>query len=163
MNRLHNEGLTNSQSVRQKYTRIYVNINPPSEEDQEKNNNLHLKPKDIGNGNRRKFLTSAIFASTTLLATQPSNAGEIGAKITKAVTQSDIGISVRKSVVRGAQTIDQLDGKWEKFSDTYNLGSERSRQDKRPKPKVIPDPLPLDSKVARSVIDTADLVSIFEI
>jgi len=38
-----------------------------------------------------------------LLAPSAANAGEIGAKITKAVTESELGIEVRRSVVRGAQ------------------------------------------------------------
>ena len=80
---------------------------------------------------RRSFLSKAIQASTVTMAAglsisvQPSFAGEVGAKITKAVTTSDLGISVRTSVVRGAQMMDKLDGKWEKFSDDNGLGAER--------------------------------------
>jgi hypothetical protein len=86
----------------------------------------------------------------------PSVAGEVGARITKAVTTSDLGISVRTSVVKGAQVMDQLDGKWEKFSDKFGLGAERSKQGSRPNPKVIPDPLPLDIGVAQKVLELSD-------
>ena len=68
---------------------------------------------------RRSFVMESSFLSTVLLATaavEPSRAGEVGAMITKTVTTSDLGVSVRRSVVKGAQVIDSLDGKWEKFS-----------------------------------------------
>lgn len=52
----------------------------------------------------------------TLFTPQAASAGEVGARITRAVTQSDLGVSVRRSVVKGAQVIDSLDGKWEQFS-----------------------------------------------
>jgi len=87
---------------------------------------------------------------------KPSHAGEVGTAINKAVTKSDLGVSVRRSVVKGAQVIDTLDGKWEKFSDENNLGKERSKRDARPKPKIIPDPLPLDSTIARAVLKASD-------
>jgi hypothetical protein len=87
---------------------------------------------------------------------QPAHAGEVGARINKAVTESDLGISVRRSVVRGAQVMDQVDGQWEQFSDRFGLGSNRSRQDAKPKPKVIPNPLPLDATVAAKMLDIVD-------
>lgn len=37
---------------------------------------------------------------------------------------------IKRSAVRGAQVIDQVDGKWERFSDDFGLGSNRN------KPKV---------------------------
>ena len=86
----------------------------------------------------------------------PSLAGEVGAKITKAVTTSDLGISVRTSVVKGAQVMDQIDGEWEKFSDKYGLGSERSKAGSRPKPKKIPDPKPLDVSLAKQLLEISD-------
>ena len=87
---------------------------------------------------------------------QPSNAGEVGAKINAAVTQSDLGISVRRSVVKGAQFMDKLDGKWEKFSDDYGLGAERSKRDARPEEREVPPLLPLDKDSATSVLHAAD-------
>jgi len=108
---------------------------------------------------RRSFVMESSFLSTVLLATaavEPSRAGEVGAMITKTVTTSDLGVSVRRSVVKGAQVIDSLDGKWEKFSDENNLGKERSKRASRPKPKEIPDPLPLDTTIARAVLTASD-------
>ena len=118
---------------------------------------------------RRKFMKELckstsigmVGISSFLYHVEPSEAGEVGAKITKAVTQSDLGISVRKSVVKGAQIADQLDGKWEKFSDTYGLGSERSKRDARPKPKDIPPLQPLNSDIATLLLQASDKVCFF--
>lgn len=114
------------------------------------------------NVNRRQVLLSSL--STTLLLSQlpqPSNAGEVGARITKAVTKSDLGISVRESVVRGAQTMDKLDGQWEQFSDRFGLGAARKQQPDKPAPKDIPDPLPLDTELAKRILETSDQVRCF--
>eukprot|EP00547_Thalassionema_nitzschioides_P000683 CAMPEP_0194213982 /NCGR_PEP_ID=MMETSP0156-20130528/14951_1 /TAXON_ID=33649 /ORGANISM="Thalassionema nitzschioides, Strain L26-B" /LENGTH=342 /DNA_ID=CAMNT_0038942145 /DNA_START=283 /DNA_END=1311 /DNA_ORIENTATION=+ len=91
-----------------------------------------------------------------LTSPQPSNAGEIGSRITESVTTSDLGVSVRRSIVQGAQTMDKLDKQWELFSDKYGLGAERSKQGSRPKPKVIPPLLPLDVEVASQILDMCD-------
>lgn len=110
---------------------------------------------------RRLFLSkvlisSSVTASCLSIDVKPSNAGEVGTRINRAVTQSDLGISVRRSVVQGARVIDDLDGKWEKFSDENNLGKERSKRDARPEPKDIPEPLPLNVDVARNVLKVSD-------
>ena len=109
---------------------------------------------------RRNFLLGSISTATAtsllIQPIQPAYAGEVGARITKAVTTSDLGISVRRSVVKGAQIIDELDGKWEKFSDDNGLGSERYKQQPRPTPREIPDPLPLKSDIATNVLKIAD-------
>lgn len=101
-------------------------------------------------------------ASTALIGTlgpSVANAGEVGARITRAVTKSDLGISVRTSVVKGAQLADKIDGEWEKFSDKYGLGSERTKQvGRRPIEKKIPDPLPLNIDVAQKILDVSDEV-----
>jgi hypothetical protein len=94
-------------------------------------------------------------AGLTLLP-PTSNAGEIGAKITETVTTSDLGVSVRTSVVKGAQVMDQIDGQWERLSDRFSLGTERSKREGRPKPKVIPDPLPLDVATAKRILAATD-------
>lgn len=111
---------------------------------------------------RRLLLSRSVFSVAFLsafsCAAQPCHAGEFGEKITAAVTQSDIGVSVRRSVVKGAQVMDKLDGKWEKFSDDFNLGAERSKRDARPKPKDVPDLLPLDEKAALSILKASDSV-----
>ena len=98
--------------------------------------------------------------SLVTLLPLPAHAGEVGARITKAVTTSDLGISVRRSVVRGAQYFDYLDGQWEQFSDKFGLGSERSKQQSRPNAKTIPPLQPLDKSVAETILDEADRVFI---
>ena len=110
-------------------------------------------------GQRRRQVLSTILgitSSTIIVQSYPSYAGEVGARITKAVTTSDLGISVRTSVVKGAQVMDQIDGKWEGLSDRFGLGSERSKQAARPAPKEIPPPLPLDSSTAKAILTAAD-------
>jgi hypothetical protein len=117
------------------------------------------EPNFIQNKARRTVLSTLLGTVTSIVASSSAaNAGEVGAKITKAVTQSDLGISVRTSVVQGAQVMDQLDGQWERFSDRFGLGAERSKQIGRPTPKVIPDPLPLDPATARAILDLVDEV-----
>ena len=69
---------------------------------------------------------------------------------------SDLGIRVRKSVVRGAQVIDKVDGSWERLSDRFGLGSERSKREGRPVPKVIPKPLPLNSELASLFLSSSN-------
>ena len=140
------------------------NHNQDVEEAHEDNDSL------LWTKNSKSMLSSTLFAtiatafviSTTatipIFLTVPSvaHAGEVGAKITKAVTTSDLGISVRTSVVKGAQIMDRLDGQWEKLSDKYALGSERSKQPNRPKPKVIPQLQPLNVKAAQQVLEISD-------
>lgn len=139
----------NSRSNRIKASRLFMD---------KKNNKDNNGMK---NSRRQFFKTFSLLGATAsggtiMLFPQPSNAGEVGARINKAVTQSDLGISVRKSVVKGAQVIDSLDGKWEKFSDDNGLGSERFKQQPRPIPKEIPDPLPLNSDIAKIVLSKSD-------
>jgi hypothetical protein len=112
---------------------------------------------------RRELLRrlTGVLVTASIVASGPSvaKAGEVGARITKAVTTSDLGISVRTSVVKGAQLADKIDGQWEKFSDTYGLGSERTKQvGRRPKDKTIPDPLPLNTDAAQKILDISDEV-----
>lgn len=113
------------------------------------------------NSSRRSFFSKLIQSSTVTMAglsvaVHPSFAGEVGAKITKAVTTSDLGISVRTSVVRGAQMMDKLDGKWEKFSDDNGLGAERLKAGKPPKPKEIPPNLALNVGLAEQILVFSD-------
>ncbi len=108
---------------------------------------------------RREVMTQLMGIGVTLAwMPPPSSAGEIGSRITQAITTSDLGVSVRRSVVKGAQTMDTLDKQWEGFSDRFSLGSERSKQGGRPKPKVIPPLLPLDRDVSNRILDTCDAV-----
>eukprot|EP00977_Amphora_coffeiformis_P009732 scaffold2243_cov165-Amphora_coffeaeformis.AAC.12 len=96
-------------------------------------------------------LTSGILLSPGI-----AQAGEVGARINAAVTKSDLGISVRRSVVKGAQIMDGIDGQWEQFSDRFGLGSNRARQAEKPLPKVIPPPQPLDGPLAAQLLDLSD-------
>lgn len=93
-----------------------------------------------------------------LLSPSDAEAGEVGARINAAVTKSELGISVRRSVVKGAQIMDGIDGQWEQFSDRFGLGANRARQADKPKPKVIPPPQPLDGKLAAKLLDLSDEV-----
>ena len=52
--------------------------------------------------------------------------------------------------------MDRVDGDWERLSDRFGLGTERSRRQGRPLPKVIPDPLPLNSYIASSFLSASD-------
>lgn len=105
---------------------------------------------------RRLLQTAAVTTTSLILPPTAAQAGEVGARITQAVTQSDLGIAVRRSVVQGAQTMDRMDGQWERFSDRYDLGKERSQRPDRPAPLVIPDPRPLDPTLASRVLQCSD-------
>jgi hypothetical protein len=115
-------------------------------------------PAPVDDVRRRRVLhRMGVGLVVSLVAAPPvGNAGEVGAKITAAVTQSDLGVSVRRSVVRGAQFADKLDGQWEQFSDRFGLGANRSTQPGRPEPKAIPDPKPLDTDLARKLLKVTD-------
>jgi hypothetical protein len=67
-----------------------------------------------------------------------------------------LAVSVRKSVVKGAQLMDQVDAQWEALSDRFHLGSERQKQPGRPMPKRIPPLQPLDATVARQLVNVGD-------
>ena len=114
------------------------------------------EPQESSTTTRRQIISlgAALFGSIALAP--PSHAGEVGARITKAVTTSDLGVSVRRSVVKGAQVIDKLDGKWEKFSDDNGLGSERFKQQGRPKPREVPDLKPLNVEMAKQILSISD-------
>lgn len=130
-----------------------LKLNSNSEENEhERSNDAMLEKVST---TRRAILSTAAFLGTTLLA-QPSYAGEVGAQINKAVTTSDLGISVRRSVVKGAQMMDKLDGQWEKFSDDNGLGAERFKQQGRLTPKVVPDPKPLNVEMATQILQLSD-------
>jgi hypothetical protein len=99
------------------------------------------------------------WAQTMVVATfapDSCRAGEIGARITQAVTTSDLGISVRRSVVRGAQVMDGWDLQAERWSDRWGLGAERATRPGKPVPVTIPDPQPLDAVFAATILAAAD-------
>ena len=115
--------------------------------------------------NRRQLLTfgSATMILSRFVTTTPPcmaiTTGEIGRHcpmMTEAITTSELGLAVRRSVVRGAQIMDALDGQAERFSDNYQLGSERRQQSRRPLPKPIPPLRPLDVITARNILQRID-------
>jgi hypothetical protein len=108
---------------------------------------------------RRQLLIRSSSMATvgwSLLHPLACDAGEVGARITKAVTQSELGLSVRRSVVEGAQIMDRIDGAWESFSDRFSLGEARSKRPGKPAPKIVHEPLPLDGRVAIQLLQYAD-------
>jgi hypothetical protein len=111
-------------------------------------------------GRRRQFLQNLLVVAGGGLAVAPqaASAGAVGEKVTEVVTKSGLGLSVRRSVVRGAQTFDKIDGQIEQFSDRFGLGTERSKRNALPPVKVIPDPQPLDSATATKILDITDQV-----
>lgn len=124
---------------------------------------------DKKNNNHRRLLIKkmTIFSNTLFIGniytSLPSYGGEIGEKITKIVTESDLGISVRRSVIQGAQIFDTMDQKIESISDQYQLGTERKkaqlRKDEWINSRNIPPPLqPLNQVIATKVIDITDHV-----
>lgn len=116
-----------------------------------------LENEKMTTKSRRDFLVgAAVIPISILVLPLPSSAGEVGAMITKAVTQSDLGIQVRKSVVRGAQIMDKIDGQWEKFSDDNHLGAQRFNQQDRPKPREVPDLQPLNVPLANKILEISD-------
>jgi hypothetical protein len=114
---------------------------------------------------RRKLLQTLLVGGLVLIAAPSAGrAGEVGARITKAVTTSDLGVSVRTSVVKGAQFMDKIDGRWEKFSDMYGLGDkrmnqqqqqdqQRRRQNSNQKDNII---MPLNINTAQQILDISD-------
>ena len=107
---------------------------------------------------RRSFVLTLASSGMLLLHAPPAFAGEIGRRITEAVTTSELGQSVRQSVVRGAQIMDQLDAQSERFSDRFHLGSARSQRDPRPRPREFPALLPLDAPLATHMLEASDRV-----
>lgn len=108
---------------------------------------------------RRQFVNQCSFlliAAVTTMKPEVSRAGEVGARITQAVTTSDLGISVRRSVVRGAQVMDNLDLQAERLSDRLGLGSERTKRPGKPQRIVIPEPKSLDTEFAAQLLGMAD-------
>lgn len=113
---------------------------------------------------RMSIITNALFIGN-IYTSLPSYGGEIGEKITKIVTESDLGISVRRSVIQGAQIFDTMDQKIESISDQYQLGTERKkaqlRKDEWINSRNIPPPLqPLNQLIATKIIDITDHVFI---
>jgi len=118
-----------------------------------------LPAKDGGGfaGSRRGFLPALLLPAAMCVAPGLARAAD-RSPTNAAVTQSDLGVAVRKSVVRGAQAFDRLDGGWERFSDRFQLGSERAKRDARPAERVLPERARMDPVVCLGLLDGADMV-----
>mmetsp|Transcript_16682 Transcript_16682/g.21690 ORF Transcript_16682/g.21690 Transcript_16682/m.21690 type:complete len:412 (+) Transcript_16682:124-1359(+) len=160
------ENTVNSFSLKHRWTAL---INSSAPTDIAKDLKDTVKNGSKTGRTRRDVLEKvacAMLGNVVMLTSHPidvaaANADEeigkvVRRKINEAVTQSDLGISVRKSVVRGAQVMDKVDGGWERLSDNFNLGTARSRREGRPLPKEMKDPLPLNTTLAKRFIQAAD-------
>jgi hypothetical protein len=121
----------------------------------------NMPPTPIPSSTRRQCIVW--FLSTYTLATsyQPCVAQDLwdsvpGDSFTQSITESELGTSVRRAVVRGAQLFDKVDQQWEQFSDKFHLGSERSQTMDRPRPKPIPARKPIDSVWAHDWLQVTD-------
>ena len=118
---------------------------------------VNTQKSDSSSPCRRALLFS--LSSSLALLPSPSQAGELGSKVNAMVTKSDLGVSVRRDVVAGAQFMDKLDGRWERFSDKNGLGSARKRQNKaQPFPEMEPPPplKELDARYLKEVLEVSD-------
>jgi hypothetical protein len=124
-------------------------------------NAANTSPSPISSSTRRQCIVWIL--STYALATpfRPSVALDPWESVpqdsfTQTVTESELGISVRRAVVRGAQLFDKVDQQWEQFSDKFHLGSERSQTMDRPRPKPIPTRKPIDSVWSQAWFQVTD-------
>jgi hypothetical protein len=130
--------------------------------------------QDLNHKQRRQFLkhtgSTLVSVYTAVITTTASpcyandNAINRRSPMAELITTSDLGVAVRRSVVRGAQIIDHMDLQAEKFSDTYQLGSERSKQSSQKEfvqaqaKRTIPPLQPFNTKLARLIIQCMDNV-----
>jgi hypothetical protein len=111
----------------------------------------------ITSSSRRRLLQyTASLASLTATPALAADEPTVGNRLFSLVTQSDLGLSVRKSIVQGAQVMDQIDGQWESLSNRFNLGYQRSQLTNKPVPKIIPPLGPLDTKFATRFVQICD-------
>lgn len=110
---------------------------------------------------RRGILAKSILLLPTAFPSL-SNAAELD----KSSEMNKLTRQIRTSIVRGAQIIDKLDGKWERFSDEFGLGENRNQ----PKKKVLgvggkaevegkEIQAALDENFCLDVLNTCDMVS----
>lgn len=93
---------------------------------------------------KRRAILSTI--SSALFLPMSSNA--VDDYFDDVTPMNELTKQLRTSVVRGAQIIDKIDGKWERFSDDLHLGKERN------KPKVDGE---FDGETKRFVKSTSDV------
>lgn len=77
--------------------------------------------RSFSDSRRREIVLSLASFLTISSFTQPSYA-------TDGFDDGQSGLSriIRRTAVRGAQVIDKIDGKWERFSDDFGLGESRN-------------------------------------
>jgi len=111
-----------------------VDIDIQQQEQQQHHKHTHIQDQDCNCDRHRRdiILTTLTSAIISLSAGAPTLA---------AATENDsfeapmngLTRQIRTSVVKGAQVIDKLDSKWERFSDDFGLGDKRNQ----PKRNVI--------------------------
>ena len=105
----------------------------------------------------RRFFLSVSSAITIIPAVAHADDPQtFNSRLNKLVTKSGLGLEVRRSVVKGAQVFDSIDGSWEKFSDRNGLGSQRKKQPPYPIQSPPPPLLPLDSATFAKLIGIFD-------
>lgn len=79
------------------------------------------------------FTCSIMGISTTITSASHAMAADIASTNDFEAPMNGFTRQIRTSVVRGAQVIDSIDSKWERFSDDFGLGDKRNQ----PKRNVI--------------------------
>ena len=92
----------------------------------------HPEQQQLDSNRRRALLSNLLISSTSLILANP-NPSMAATTDEFEAPMNDLTRQIRTSVVRGAQLIDKVDGKWERLSDNLGLGSERNK----PKRNVI--------------------------
>ncbi|GMI38633.1 hypothetical protein TrCOL_g12775 [Triparma columacea] len=105
---------------------------------------------------RRFFLSVSSVATIIPAVAHADDPQTFNSRLNKMVTKSGLGLEVRRSVVKGAQVFDSIDGSWEKFSDRNGLGSQRKKQPPYPIQSPPPPLLPLDSATFAKLIGIFD-------
>ena len=153
-----------------KIKEIKVDINSSTNINKTQNHNL----------NRRKSLQKILFGTLAITTTtNPLPSSAVTDEGISAITDSSIGRTFRKSAIQGARVIDNLDEKWERFSDSLR---DQNRCDENTGRRLYdngfrkdgtrignpvlgnlckPEPLkPFDRNVAESVIEGALVAAI---
>ena len=141
-------------------------------QEHQKQHALHMRDQNCNCDRRRRDILATLASSIISLSA--------GAPALAAATETDnfeapmngLTRQIRTSVVKGAQVIDKLDSRWERFSDDFGLGdkrnqpkrnvidaggNERSKQVVRSQPKG--DSIVLDEVFALNLLKQCDEVS----
>jgi hypothetical protein len=97
---------------------------------------LHIKDQDYNYDRRRRDILTTL-SSFIGLSAATSASPALAADTTESndfeAPMNGLTRQIRTSVVKGAQVIDKLDSRWERFSDDFGLGDKRNQ----PKRNVI--------------------------